>query len=415
MSKLQRVIHLFSSNSIHFIQPLWEKEQWDIASRVLFNGNLEEFSESPKLLENDLSKLSCLQFSRSFNLARSAIQIALESFDFPENSEVILPSFSCAGVITPVLAAGFIPVLVDIDQDFNIQASSVKQALSPSTRAIILPHLSGKLARDFFEILDIAQKNKLKTIVDASQALGLTVDGKSVVTFGDVGIYSFNGGKLIPNSGGGVLVTNNNQVNSFCESREIPDPNNKPAKKRILRFIFKRSLARQTYPFYSLADAYHNFVYSRQKTPKGKGNNGYFCVEKIHPIEAALAQTQFKYIPEIIHKRQQNAKKLIDSNILQKLGFQIPDLKDNIFIKFLVTHEDPILSNRVRRYLIENGIETEQSYTPLTLRPLSKNARLIDTPNTDKFWKGAFSIPVNPLLETEDIDRIIQVLSNKIP
>jgi dTDP-4-amino-4,6-dideoxygalactose transaminase len=413
MSKIKRLIHLFSPNSIHFIQPYWKKKQWDIVFNI-FNANYpEKFLDSPVLLENDLANLSGLKFGQSFNLGRSAIQIALESYRFPAKSEVILPSFSCAGVITPVLSAGLTPVLVDIDQDFNILASSVHEALSPRTQAIILPHLSGKLAQGFFEILELARKNNLKTIVDASQALGLKVNDKLVVNYGDVGIFSFNGGKLFPSSGGGLLVTDDEQVISYCMSKPIPSSNIAESNKRIFQFILKRGMHRVTFPVFSLINSGHNIAKAKYFTKRKDSENGSFNIERINPIEAALAQTQIEFVPEIIRKRQQNAYQIISSNVLQDLGFQIPDIPDNIFTKFLVTHENPEISYHVRKVLIQNGIETEQSYTPLSLRDLSKAARKIATPNTDKFWKGAFSIPINPLLNSEDIERIIYVLRNQ--
>jgi dTDP-4-amino-4,6-dideoxygalactose transaminase len=411
MSKLQRVFYLFSSDSIHFLQPYWKQEQWKIALSIF---NRQKFSESSNDIENEFLKLSGAKYARSFNLGRSAIQIVLESFGFPAESEVILPSFNCAGVITPVIFAGHIPVLVDFDQDFNILAASVNQAISPKTRAIILPHLSGKLARDFFEILEIARKNDLKVIVDATQALGLTASNKWVGYFGDAGIYSFNGGKLIPGSGGGLLVTNNEHVISYCKSRVFPPSNVKEGNVRIFQYILKHGMHKVTFPIYSLMDAGRHLINSKRNPKIKKDNNGAFSIEELDAIEAALVLSQMKFLPEIIEKRKQNALQLINSNVLQDLGFKIPDITDNIFTKFLVTHENPEISYHIRKTLINYGIETEQSYTPLALRDISQTARKIDTPNTDRYWKGAFSFPISPLLGPKDIDRMIHVLKTKI-
>lgn len=407
MAQFQRIFHLFSSDSIKFIQPYWKQEQWKIALSIFSRA---KYSESPLLLEDMIRNFTGTKYSHSFNLGRSAIQVALESFKFPADSEVILPSFSCAGVITPVIFAGLTPVLIDVDQDFNILASSVNQAISSKTRAIILPHLSGKLANDFFEILEIARKKELKVIVDTTQAFGLTISDRWVGSYGDAGIYSFNGGKLIPSSGGGLLVSNNDEVISYCQSRKISLPKEEEGNKRILQYIFKHGLNRISFPIYSILNAGKNVFYPRLSPNSKRAKNYTFPIEEMDIIEAELALSQMKFFPEIIAKRRQNAVQLINSNVLQNLGFRIPTFDDNIFTKFLVSHENSDFSYHIRKTLIINGIETEDSYTPLSLRDISKTARKIDTSNTDRFWKGAFAIPVNPRLGPKDIDRIIHVL-----
>jgi len=411
MSKIKRFVSLFSPHSIQFIQPYWKKEQWAI---LLGFFNRTKYSQAPRLLENAIMKQDGEIFCRSLNLGRSAIQIALESFQFPPEAEVILPSFSCAGVITPVIFAGLQPVLVDIDDHFNIAAASVRQAISSKTRAIILPHLSGKLAGDFFELLDIANKTSIKVIVDATQALGLKVDDRSIGTFGNACIYSFNGGKIIPGSGGGLLVSDDEEVISHIKCRKIPLPRDERGNIRIFHYFLKHGLHKISHPFYGIRDAVnHRFANRPSQNPDMWKNHAY-PVEDMDSIESALALSQLKYLPEIIANRRQNAERLIVSDVLQNLGFRIPDSKNHLFTKFLVTHANAQVSMKVRNTLHEHGIETEQFYTPLNLRDIGKTARKVDTPNTDRFWKGAFAIPVNPWLGPQDMERIIHALKKTV-
>lgn len=407
MSKVNQIINIFSANSIHFIQPNWKREQWRIVIDLI---NRRKYLSSPRDLEKVFSSLTKTKYSRCFNLARSAVQISLEAFQFPSRAEIIMPSFSCAGVITPVISAGLTPVLVDVDRDFNISAVSVSQAISENSRAIILPLLSGKMAKDFFQILDLAKKNNLKVIVDASQALGLSISGKWAGNYGDAGIYSFNGGKLIPGSGGGVLVTNNDQIISYCKKAHIKSSKNSIGNKRILHYAYRYGLHNFTYPINRLIDAVHHRSKVRIQSLEKNERNGFYAVEEIDCIEAALILSQLKFIPELIEKRQRNATRIIQSNVLQNLGFILPEITDNIFVKFLVTHLDPDFSTFVRRVLSNAGIETEQSYTPLFIRPFFNSYKKVDTPITDQYWKGTFALPINPLIRIQAIDRMIHVL-----
>ncbi|MHC1783307.1 MAG: DegT/DnrJ/EryC1/StrS family aminotransferase [Anaerolineaceae bacterium] len=411
MSYIQRIGSLFSPRAIFFIQPYWNQEQWAVALNPF---NRSRFCDSPRHLEKEIMELGGGNYARSFNLGRTAIQIVLESFHFPAESEVILPSFSCPGVMTPVMYAGLIPVLVDIDQDFNMLASSMIEAITPQTRAVILPHLSGKLANDFFNILEIAERNNLKVIMDATQALGLTVSGKWIGLFGDAGVYSFNGGKLIPSSGGGLLVTNDDGIISYCQSREFPKPDDREGIARISDYIFEHGLQKITSPFRTLMKTSGALFRSRFLANRIRIKNHKYKIEDMDVIEAELARSQLKHIPIIIEKRKQNAAQLIESNVLQSLGFHIPDPKDNIFTKFLVSHEDPDFSLKIRKILLNHGIEVETSYTPLPLKNICPTARVISTPNTDRLWKSAFSIPINPRLGPKNIDRIIQTLKFKV-
>ncbi|NLF50901.1 MAG: hypothetical protein GX577_07170, partial [Leptolinea sp.] len=183
------------------------------------------------------------------------------------------------------------------------------------------------------------------------------------------------------------------------------------AERVFLSFVFKRGLHKLTFPITQIRDRINRIS---RIVPDNTGtlDKYQFAIEEIYPIEAELVFSQLSFLPWVIEKRIRNSVRLIESGILQDLGFRVPNPNDCIFTKFLVSHSDFRFSKFVRTHLECNGIETEQSYTPLSMREFNKVSRLVSTPNTDTFWKGAFCIPVNPLLSTEDIDRIVAILKS---
>jgi dTDP-4-amino-4,6-dideoxygalactose transaminase len=114
-------------------------------------------------------------------------------------------------VVPPVLAIGAVPVLADIGAELNVTAETVDAALTKKTKAVIVPHLFGNPA-DTGAIIDLARGRNIRVIDDAAQALGATIDGRPIGSFGDVGILSFGSEKVCFGLGGGVVVSGSNEL-----------------------------------------------------------------------------------------------------------------------------------------------------------------------------------------------------------
>jgi hypothetical protein len=135
-----------------------------------------------------------------------ALEIALRACDVGKGDEVIIPTFCCTSVVPPILAVGACPVLADVGDELNITAETVEAALTQKTRAIVVPHLFGNPV-DIKSIVDLAHSKDIRVIDDAAQALGATIDGRPVGSFGDLGILSFGSEKVCFGLGGGVVVS----------------------------------------------------------------------------------------------------------------------------------------------------------------------------------------------------------------
>jgi len=141
----------------------------------------------------------------------AAIHMALYELGIGPGDEVIVPALTFVATINPILYAGAIPMIVDVDiNTWNIDPVKVKEAITDKTKAIIPVHLYGNPC-NMEEIIDIAKEHNLYVIEDATESLGAKINNKHTGTFGDFGCFSFNGNKLITTGGGGMIVSNNTE------------------------------------------------------------------------------------------------------------------------------------------------------------------------------------------------------------
>ncbi len=405
MYRFRFLLNVLLLRSCHFLQPFFGVEEWRYIAKF-FSGN--QLQGEVANLEQEVCRLTKSKYALGLNLGRSAIQVALEAFNFPPQSEVILPSFSCTGVIVPVIQAGLQPVLADVDRDFNLRFESVAAGLSARTRAVILPHLSGKFARDSQKILDLAQQKGLKVIEDACQSFGLKRGDKWAGTFGDVGVFSFGLGKNLFGPGGGLLLTDDAEVIQYCRSRSLAQEGLGSVRRRLGHFLWRFGCPRGEF-LLSSAQRVINYGLARRGEPPIL-QDFLFPVQQISGIEAAISLCQVKKFREVILKRQANAQSLLTSTALRGAGLDLPDPEDHIFTKFLVssaTSQEAAVA--LRQLLHSHGIETELSYTPLHLRTPFAGYKHTDLTETERRWRGAFAIPVTPRLSPRDKARIIRV------
>lgn len=143
---------------------------------------------------------------------RGALALALRSAGIGVGDEVLLSSYTCLAVPTAVIATGATPVYSDIDlETLNVSVESTRAALSPRVRAIVVQHTLGKVA-PIVELIALARENNMVVIEDCALAIGSTLDGRKVGTFGDAAIFSMELSKTLSCGWGGVLAVNDRSL-----------------------------------------------------------------------------------------------------------------------------------------------------------------------------------------------------------
>ena len=135
-----------------------------------------------------------------------AVELALQGFDLRPKNEVILGGYDFPGNFRCIEQVGARPVLADIDPEHGcVGVEQLAEAYRPTTRAAIISHLHSGLA-PMKSIMEWAQKHNVLIIEDACQAPGAMVDGQLAGSWGDIGVFSFGGSKLLTAGRGGALI-----------------------------------------------------------------------------------------------------------------------------------------------------------------------------------------------------------------
>jgi dTDP-4-amino-4,6-dideoxygalactose transaminase len=163
-------------------------------------------------LEKQLAQYHRVEFVATCCSGTFAVELALRALKIGPGDEVILAAYDYGGNFLSVHAVGAMPVLVDVDPaNWNLEPERLRSAIGPKTRAVIVSHLHGGIV-PMREVMDIAASGGLSVIEDAAQSPGAVVQGRKAGTWGDVGILSFGGSKLLTAGRGGAFLTRHADV-----------------------------------------------------------------------------------------------------------------------------------------------------------------------------------------------------------
>jgi dTDP-4-amino-4,6-dideoxygalactose transaminase len=163
-------------------------------------------------LEKELARYHSLEFAATCGSGTFAVELALRALKIGPGDEVILAAYDYGGNFLNVHAVGAMPVLVDVDPDsWNLDPNCLREVIGPKTRAVIVSHLHGGLV-PMREVMEIAAERGILVIEDAAQAPGAVIQSRKAGTWGDVGILSFGGSKLLTAGRGGAFLTRHADV-----------------------------------------------------------------------------------------------------------------------------------------------------------------------------------------------------------
>lgn len=194
--------------------PFYAEDERDAALAVLESGHVNYWTGTEgRAFEQEFAAYCGSKHAVALANGTVALELALLALGVGAGDDVVVPARTFIGTATAVVARGARPVVADVDRESgNVTAATIRDALTPQTRAIIVVHLAGwPCAMD--EIMALARQKGLFVIEDCAQAHGARWDGCHVGTIGDVGAFSFCQDKIISTAGeGGMLVTNDDEL-----------------------------------------------------------------------------------------------------------------------------------------------------------------------------------------------------------
>ena len=167
--------------------------------KMTIGANVAAFEERVAELFGKRLGLMC-------NSGSSALYLAVELLGLPAGSEIITSTLTFSTDIAPMVKAGLVPVLADVDPDsFQIDVDAIERLVGPKTRAILTPNLAGN-APDWDRIREIADRHDLIVVEDSCDALGATLRGTPTGTRSDISVTSFAMSHIITAMGNGGMV-----------------------------------------------------------------------------------------------------------------------------------------------------------------------------------------------------------------
>lgn len=400
------------------------KEAFDTNWVVPLGPNVNAFEESLKQFVNSQENGSVNPNREvvALSAGTAAIHLALIACGVKAGDEVICQSFTFCASANPVTYVGATPVFIDSEKEsWNMDPELLEKAIidrkaktGKYPKAIIPVALYGMPYR-IEEIMAIANKYGIPVIEDAAEGMGSRWKGRVLGTFGDYGILSFNGNKMITTSGGGALI---------CKDAE--------AKQHIM---WLATQAREAYPYYQHETAGFNYRLSNICAGIGRGQmtvlDQHLAHHKhvqaryaellkdipgIHLHEAPNADYDANYWlctitidPEVRIKGQENAYKEViktavggAAGVIHQVESPTTDCQPNDNVEAL------------RVYMLERKIEARPVWKPMHKQPVYANCPAYVNGVSEALFKIGMCLPAGPMVTDEDIDYIVESIKSAI-
>ena len=309
----------------------------------------------------------------------AAIHLGLILLDVKEGDEVICQSFTFSASANPILYQGALPVFVDSEPEtWNICPVALEEAIKDriskgkKPKAIIAVHLYG-IPYKIEAIRAVADRYQIPILEDSAEALGSTYKGQKCGTFGDIGVLSFNGNKIITTSGGGAIVT---------RSKELKD-----------KAIFFSTQSRDNAPHYQHSEIGYNYRMSNICAGIGRGQM------EVLDKHVALRRSMNGFYVSLFQ------------NINGVTVFKVPnaDYFSNYWLSSIVI--DPLQTNgktseEFRLFLETLNIECRPLWKPMHLQPIFESSPYYGGTIAQNLFENGLCLPSGSNLTASDKDRI---------
>ena len=328
--------------------------------------------------ENNLSAISEDRKVAALSSGTSAIHLALILLGVEKNDDVICTSFTFSASANPIKYLGANPIFIDSERDsWNMCPTLMEKAINDGIldnkkpKAIILVHLYGMPAK-LDEIMRIADNYDIPVIEDAAEALGSKYNNQQLGTFGKLGVYSFNGNKIITTSGGGALL---------CKDKVL-----------IEKAKFFATQSRDHAPHYEHSHIGYNYRMSN--------------------VCAAIGVGQLEVLNDrIIKKRAIYDFYKTELSSVKQISFleELPASFSNYWLTTILINENSAIdSQQLRLHLEKDNIESRPLWKPMHLQPVFNDCKSYINGISEDLFNRGLCLPSGTNMSNEDLDRIVK-------
>ena len=304
----------------------------------------------------------------------AAIHLGLKLLGVQQGDEVLCQSFTFSASANPILYLGATPVFIDSEKDtWNMSPILLKEAIEDRIKknkvpkAIISVHLYG-MPYKVEAIQNIAKEYNIPIVEDSAEALGSTYMGRACGTFGDIGVLSFNGNKIITTSGGGALVSKNKEYTDTA--------------------IFLATQARDDAPHYQHSHVGYNYRMSN--------------------VLAGIGRGQMEVLQNRVDSRRANFAFYEHTlGTLEEIEFlsEPKGYYSNRWLSCILTPSFE-MRERIRLALLDENIESRPLWKPMHLQPIFKQYKQFTNGTSETLFDRGLCLPSGSNLGRSDLERV---------
>jgi UDP-N-acetylbacillosamine transaminase len=347
-------------------------------NEVLKSNYIAPIGEFVDRFEDDIKRYTNTSNALAVVNGTSAIHLALIVLGIGRDDDVLASTFTFIGSVSSIVYQGANPVFIDSDKEsWNLSPKLLEEYLQTcekKPKALIVTHLYG-MSADIEKIAQICKKYDIYLIEDAAESLGATFDEKHTGTFGDFGIYSFNGNKLLAIGGGGILISQN--------------------KQWIDKAKYYGTQAKEDELYYEHVEVGYNY--------------------RLPNTVASYAVAQMEVVEQRVEKKRQIFnwyQEFLDD--IEEVEFmpELPNSKGNRWLTALVFHKTDF--NKIIKALNEVNVESRPLWKPMHMQPVFKDAKRFVDGTSEEFFKKGLCLASSTIMERDDVKMICDVIRGNL-
>ena len=357
-------------NRIFLSPPHMSGKEQEYISEVFESNYIAPLGEFVNRFEASVKEYTGASNALALSSATAGLHLALRVLGIGKDDVVLASTFTFIGSVSAILYQGATPVFIDSDASWNLSPKLLKKAieeLPKKPKALIVTHLYGQVAK-LDEIVAICKEHNIYLIEDAAESLGASYKGQQSGTFGDFGVYSFNGNKILTTSGGGMLVSHN--------------------KEWIEKAKFLSTQAKEDFLHYEHKEYGYNYRMSN--------------------VLAAIGVAQMEVLTDRVERKREifefYKKELSE---IEEITF-MPEIENAYGNRWLTTilfeKTDPL---KVVEALEEVNAESRPLWKPMHLQELFKDATLFVDGTSETYFKKGLCLPSPTSSSNEALMRVV--------
>ena len=355
-----------SGNELKYIEKVFESNYIAPLGEYVnkFEDKIKDYTKTPNAL--------------AVTNGTSALHLALRILGIGVNDDVLASTFTFIGSVNAIIYQGANCVFIDSDKEsWNISPKLLNKYLvecEKKPKALILTHLYG-MSADIEKITEICKLHGVYLIEDAAESLGATFNSKHTGTFGEFGVYSFNGNKILTTSGGGMLIS--------------------PNKVHIKKAMFYSTQAKENHIYYEHEEYGYNYRMSN--------------------VLAAIGVAQMEVIEDRIIKKREIFKwykEFLDD--VDEISF-MPELKNSRGNRWLTALTfDKTDFNKIMKALEEINVESRPLWKPMHMQPLFKGSKTYLDGTSEELYKKGLCLASSTTMTKDDVKMICDVIKDNL-